>query len=97
MIYLRRITGGSMAPAFKAGKLILFVRRRVYRPYDVVLFENGGKEKMKRIFEIENDKIYVLGDNAASSTDSRHFGWIGRKQIKGSTLKRNAPEIDFSS
>lgn len=49
---------------------------RGLRPYDIVIINHGGFEKIKRIHKIVRGKIYVRGDNQAESIDSRHFGWI---------------------
>lgn len=49
---------------------------------DIIIFVHDGKEKIKRIGEIKHDEIFVLGDHAETSTDSRQFGWISKELIK---------------
>jgi phage repressor protein C with HTH and peptisase S24 domain len=49
----------------------------------VVMIIHEGKEKIKRIERVEDDKIFVTGDNPSSSTDSNHFGLIYAGYIKG--------------
>jgi nickel-type superoxide dismutase maturation protease len=84
MFVLRRIEGISMLPALHPGQVVLAWKRpsRIY-PGDVVIFRHDGIEKIKRIQLVQADRLFVVGDNAAVSTDSRHFGWIARSQVLG--------------
>lgn len=34
-------------------------------------------------YEVEDEKVFVMGDNREGSMDSRDFGAVTRKQIKG--------------
>jgi len=56
---------------------------RQIRIGDVVIFSHSGLEKVKRIGKVNGDRVYVLGDNATASTDSRQFGWVNKSQILG--------------
>lgn len=47
----------------------------------MIIFEHGGLEKIKRIEKIRPNEVYMVGTNQAASTDSRHFGWIEKKQV----------------
>jgi len=47
----------------------------------VVIVSHNGLEKIKRIERQQGDLIYLLGDNAGASTDSRQFGWVQAKTI----------------
>jgi nickel-type superoxide dismutase maturation protease len=85
-LFIRRVVGKSMAPRLKAGRIVLAVPvRRKLRPGQVVILEHHGKEKIKRIERIDDDKgqLFVIGDNLAASSDSRHFGWITKKSVRG--------------
>lgn len=48
---------------------------------DVVVFEHRGKEKIKRIVDIREDKLDLRGDNKSASTDSRDFGLVETDQV----------------
>lgn len=70
-----------MAPTLRAGQLVIGRQTRELRPGDVVIVSHDGLEKIKRIEKQQGDLIYLLGDNAPTSTDSRDFGWLPAKCI----------------
>ncbi|HSX33727.1 MAG TPA: S26 family signal peptidase [Candidatus Saccharimonadales bacterium] len=78
MIYLRRVVGESMLPTLRPGTLIIAVRRRHIQPGDIVIIWHAGREKIKRVRELTAAELFVVGDNAVASTDSRNFGWLPR-------------------
>lgn len=87
-----RVSGHSMEPTFKEGQILLvssipylFQKRKVG---DVVVIKDprDGRLLLKRIEKKEKDKYFVAGDNPASSTDSRTFGPIPRKNILGKVI-----------
>lgn len=53
---------------------------------DVVVFEKYHRMYVKRIDKIENKKYFLVGDNKKDSFDSRRFGSVSRKQIKGKVI-----------
>ncbi len=85
-LLVRRISGESMSPTYRAGQLVVFAAGRPLHVGDVVMFRHDGKEKIKRIARLESGKIYVLGDNPTASTDSREFGWLGTEHVLGSLV-----------
>jgi signal peptidase I len=74
---LRRIHGSSMLPALRPKQIILAKRypRRLHVG-DVIIFEHRNLEKIKRVQKLRSHELFIEGDNALSSTDSREFGWL---------------------
>jgi nickel-type superoxide dismutase maturation protease len=87
MFLLRRVEGGSMLPLLREGTIVIAWRpKKPLRSGDVVVVKHNGLEKIKRIADINVDKIYILGDNMPQSTDSRHFGWISAEAVQGKVI-----------
>lgn len=59
---------------------------------DTIIFMHEGREKIKRISQIDNTRLYVLGDHPEASKDSRHFGWIERDTVIGKVFWPHAPK-----
>lgn len=71
-----------MTPKLNPGQLLLATPLfRRLRPGQVVIINHGGKQKVKRIERIDDNRVFVIGDNLSASTDSRHFGWLELHQI----------------
>lgn len=83
---IRRIVGASMLPSLPQGRLVFGWGFGSLRKGDMVILSHEGIEKIKRINRVEGEKLYILGDNAAESTDSRHFGWVDRAQVLGRVI-----------
>lgn len=75
-----------MSPALRPGRIVIASSLRSPRPGMVVIVRHLGIEKIKRLDKIEDEKVFVLGDNPSSSTDSRHFGWLAHADIVGVVL-----------
>ena len=80
-----------MTPTFPAGERV-FVNKAAYwfskpRPGDLVVVRDPRQPDRLLIKRIDSeagpDGWLVLGDNPQSSTDSRHFGPVGRELIVG--------------
>lgn len=82
LFMVRRIVGASMLPYFQPGRIVLGWRAKRIRSGDVVIVMHDGLEKIKRVDRVRGDKLYVLGDNADASTDSRQFGWLPMASVK---------------
>lgn len=86
------VRGESMEPTYKEGDAVL-VNRLAFlfkKPKigDVIVLSNPKKNiiVIKRIYKISSKGYFVVGDNKNESTDSRHFGWIFKKEIIGKVM-----------
>jgi phage repressor protein C with HTH and peptisase S24 domain len=70
-----------MQPSLKPGQIVVGRAVRDFQPGDVVIVSHNGLEKIKRIERQQGNLLYLLGDNAAASTDSRSFGWVQAQAI----------------
>jgi nickel-type superoxide dismutase maturation protease len=86
MIFLRRVAGKSMLPGLHPEQLVVVMRSRRIREGDVIMLRHDGLEKVKRVARVRGRKVFVVGDNAAASTDSTTFGWIDRSHIVGRVI-----------
>ncbi len=84
---LRRIQGDSMLPTLRPGRLVIATSSfHEIIPGKIYIFSHDGLEKIKRAARVDETRVYFLGDNLADSTDSRHFGWVSRDQVKAKLL-----------
>jgi hypothetical protein len=94
-IMLRQIFGHSMLPVLPPGTMVYglkWFRKHRLKIGDVVIFMHEGKEKIKRVEQIEEGKVYLLGDHPAESTDSRDFGWLHVDEILAKVVWPHAPK-----
>jgi len=89
------VAGSSMAPTFNQGDWLLFrsLRNQSHPDFaknllgQVVLIQResqAGKDfiQIKRVTKVSSDGIWVEGDNANESTDSRTWGNLKPQEIK---------------
>lgn len=78
-----------MAPTFKENDTVLVNRFSYFlsppKIGDLIVLKRE-QYIIKRIKKIKNNEYFITGDNRNKSTDSRMFGWIGRKDIVGKVL-----------
>lgn len=85
-----KIEGHSMSPFLQSQDIILASSI----PYlfsnpkenDVVIAKINGKNFVKRIRAIVQEKYYLEGDNKTDSMDSRNFGPVIKKNIVGKVI-----------
>lgn len=77
---VRRVMGESMLPSFRPGQVVLALPRRRVKVGDVVIVRHDNLEKIKRVAQLDGNRLFVVGDNEAASTDSRSFGWLDLEQ-----------------
>lgn len=80
---IRRVSGRSMEPALSEGSIVIVWRWAKTRPGNVVVAQHNGVEKIKRIQDIKDGQVYLVGDNPVQSTDSRQFGWLPLSHVQG--------------
>ncbi|MFN2590050.1 MAG: nickel-type superoxide dismutase maturation protease [Actinomycetota bacterium] len=98
------VEGRSMAPELAPGDYLVAVRPiRPRRGHLVVVEhpERPGFEMVKRLAGVPGDvvggrrlgrdELWVIGDAASASTDSRSFGPVGRGAIRGVVRLRYWP------
>jgi len=83
---VRRVAGDSMAPTLAAGQLVVAVGPATPCVGQVVILLHDGLEKIKRVQQVRPGQIFVVGDHAAHSTDSRTFGWVDIAQVRGRVI-----------
>ncbi len=89
------VDGKSMSPTLLPGESLL-VQDDFYQSHppqvgDIILLQHPTQLDLimvKRIHEIKDTEIYVLGDNLSQSTDSREFGTITNKNILGKVTSK---------
>lgn len=90
MFLLRRVQGESMLPTLKHGQIVVAFKHKKPKVNDIVIFENDGREKIKRVRSINKKTFFVIGDNSVASTDSRSFGSLPIGTIRGVVFRWRA-------
>lgn len=85
-LILRRVVGNSMSPTLTHGQLILASGLIKPKLNSLVLVSHSGLEKVKRLKKMDKNRVYILGDNPAASSDSKDFGWIPASSIIASVI-----------
>ena len=88
------VTGMSMAPTLLPGDRLLVVRSRRLRPGDLVAVADprrSGRLLVKRVAAVSGGLVELRGDNPRHSTDSRVFGRVPRRSVRGRVVRRYGP------
>jgi nickel-type superoxide dismutase maturation protease len=89
-----------MLPALQPGEFLLAVRSRRLRRGALVVLEHPGRpglEIVKRVAALPGEgdlapnQLWVVGEAAEASTDSRVFGPVERSAIRGVVVMRYWP------
>ena len=90
---IRKVSGHSMMPTLPPKTMVWgfrwFNRLKIG---DVIIFKHQEREKIKRIDNIDADKLYVLGDHKEASTDSRTYGWINAEDVIAKVIWPRVPK-----
>jgi nickel-type superoxide dismutase maturation protease len=85
-VKIRRVEGRSMLPTLKPGKIVIGYTFSELKKGNLVIAEHNNQEIIKRIDDIGDEGLYLVGDNKAESTDSRTYGWINIKAVKAKVI-----------
>lgn len=87
------VTGASMRPTLAPGDRLLLRPPVSVRPGDIVALRDPRSTRMviKRVVWRSGGRIFVRGDNASASTDSRHYGTVSVRGVRGVAWLRYAP------
>lgn len=76
-----------MLPALRPGRIIVATGHYgALEVGDVVVIRHGGLEKVKRIKQLKDNQVFLVGDNQEHSTDSRAFGWLHTTVVVGKVV-----------
>ncbi len=76
-----------MVPTLRPGQLIIATNLSTKLSInDVIVIKHNQVDKIKRIKDIQNSKLFVVGDNDHHSIDSRNFGWLPRQNVIGRVI-----------
>lgn len=90
LLLFRRVVGASMAPKLRPGQIVVATGWfRKLRPGQVVIVRKNNRELVKRIERIEQNKLFLIGDNLRASTDSRQFGWLDHRHVVARVIRPN--------
>lgn len=82
-----------MMPVLPPGTYV--VGTRIFRKLEVgdtVIFLHEGKEKIKRISQMDGTRLFVIGDHPEASVDSRQFGWVEQETVIAKVFWPHAPK-----
>jgi nickel-type superoxide dismutase maturation protease len=86
------VEGNSMLPELKDGDAVLINRTGKVAEGDIVLAKHPFKKSVKILKRVKNfdagGNLFLTGDNAGESTDSRTFGAVPLKYLIGKATSR---------
>ncbi len=88
MIKIVKVRGASMSPEYLPGDYLLVLKRPFFRlkAGDNVIFEREGLgDLIKKVDKLSRKEAFLIGSHP-SSVDSRHFGELPLKSIKGKVI-----------
>ena len=83
-----------MIPTLYAGDIVIAVKKQPAQG-DIVIAKVGDREVIKRVHSASPTSLYLVGDNAMASTDSRSYGEVPLTSLLGVvkiTFKKKRPK-----
>ena len=77
-----------MAPTLAPGERVVVHYGGPWSVGSVVVVDRGQHSEIKRVERIEGSHVFVVGDNPAASTDSRHYGAVTANDVLGRAMLR---------
>lgn len=72
-----------MLPALRTGQIIIATPWVRLSPGKIIVAIVEGREVIKRVKAVTGGGVIVEGDNPSASTDSRHFGPVDPRSVRG--------------
>ena len=88
------VSGDSMRPALQPGDRLVVRRTKSLEVGDIVAAADPrrpARTLLKRAAAVDDSGVFLVGDNQARSTDSRHFGLVPLSLVRGKAVYRYAP------
>jgi phage repressor protein C with HTH and peptisase S24 domain len=77
-----------MLPTYRPGDTLLGWRWFSPRVGQVVVARQGDHALIKRVVKLNDQHVWLMGDNRSYSTDSRHFGPLNRADLVARIIVR---------
>lgn len=81
------VRGNSMFPTLKPGQTVITFNWFINtKPGDIVVAWVKERLVIKRVGQIKKGSLFLTGDNLKESTDSRNWGEVLGKDLKGKVV-----------
>ena len=85
------VRGWSMVPTLVPGEWLVVRRGVPPRPGAVMVVKQAGRLVIKRVVRVDPQGVWVEGDNAEASDDSRTYGHVAPADVVGEARWRYGP------
>lgn len=80
---LAKVSGHSMDTTLADGDILIICKTASPKLNDIVSVKLDDGYVVKRIAELNDSEMYLLGDNSAVSYDSRYYGYVPVSKLDG--------------